>query len=355
MLTPRLTDCPECADIPNLIKKIDCKLAEYANGLYNNVVFMLNQVVPAGAMIQLLAYKRILTYKQCNPDYLSDFCMDKIVSKVIRLTLGCDIKPIFTPTPTTSTTSTSTTCPPYTTSTTSSTSTSTSTTITSSTTTTTTTNICPDCILGTEIVIDTQIWSGCNLDVTTYSNGDPIPEVTDPIAWAALTTGAWCYYDNDLVTGTTYGKLYNAYAVNDPRGLAPTGWHIPTETEWNTLITYLGGGSVAGGKMKEEGLCHWIDPNTGATNISGFTGLPGGDRNDVSGLFNGLYYYGGYWSSTSTAFDNITIGTFSSLTLASVGSMYHRAGRSVRLIKNIAPTTTTTTTLEPTTTTTTTI
>lgn len=118
MLTPRLTNCPECADIPNLLKKIDCKLAEYANGLYNNVVFMLNQVVPAGAMIQLLAYKRILTYKQCNPDYLSDFCMDKIVSKVIRLTLGCDIRPIFTSIPTTSTTSTSTTCPPLTTTTT---------------------------------------------------------------------------------------------------------------------------------------------------------------------------------------------------------------------------------------------
>jgi len=118
MLTPRLTNCPECADIPNLLKKIDCKLAEYANGLYNNVVFMLNQVVSAGAMIQLLAYKRILTYKQCNPDYLSDFCMDKIVSKVIRLTSGCYIKPIFTPIPTTSTTSTSTTCQPLTTTTT---------------------------------------------------------------------------------------------------------------------------------------------------------------------------------------------------------------------------------------------
>ena len=115
MLTPRLTNCPECADIPNLLKRIDCKLAEYANGLYNNVVFMLNQVVPARTMIQLLAYKRILTYKQCNPDYLADFCMDKIVSKVIRLTSGCYIKPTVTETlipATTSTTSTSTTCPP---------------------------------------------------------------------------------------------------------------------------------------------------------------------------------------------------------------------------------------------------
>ena len=156
MLTPRLTNCPECADIPNLLKKIDCKLAEYANGLYNNVVFMLNQVVPAGAMIQLLAYKRILTYKQCNPDYLADFCMDKIVSKVIRLTSGCYIKPIFTPTPTTSTTSTSTTCQPPTTTTSSSTSTSTSTSTTTSTTssstststTTTTTTINPGDIAG---------------------------------------------------------------------------------------------------------------------------------------------------------------------------------------------------------------
>lgn len=112
MLTPRLTNCPECADIPNLLKKIDCKLAEYANDLYNNISFMLNRVVPARAMIQLLAYKRILTYKACNPDYLADFCLDTIVSKVIRLTSGCYIKPIFIPIPTTTTTSTSTTCTP---------------------------------------------------------------------------------------------------------------------------------------------------------------------------------------------------------------------------------------------------
>jgi len=128
-----------------------------ATGPNRDVVFMLNQVVPARAMIQLLAYKRILTYKQCNPDYLADFCMDKIVSKVIRLTSGCYIKPIFTPTPTTSTTSTSTTCPPPTTTTTSSsTSTSTSTSTTTSTTssstststTTTTTTINPGDIAG---------------------------------------------------------------------------------------------------------------------------------------------------------------------------------------------------------------
>src|SRR4030095_15485991 len=86
-----------------------------------------------------------------------------------------------------------------------------------------------------------QDWMVKNLDVTTYRNGDIIPEVTDPTVWAALTTGAWCYYENNSTNGTTYGKLYNWYAVNDPRGLAPTGWHVPTDAEWTTLSTCLGG------------------------------------------------------------------------------------------------------------------
>ena len=118
MLSPRLTNCPECASIPDLIKEIDCKLADYANGLYNNISYMLNQVVPAGIMIQLISYKRILTYKNCNPDYICDVSINRIASKVKLLTLGCNVKPIYTPTPTTSTTSTSTTCIPTTTTTT---------------------------------------------------------------------------------------------------------------------------------------------------------------------------------------------------------------------------------------------
>jgi uncharacterized protein (TIGR02145 family) len=156
---------------------------------------------------------------------------------------------------------------------------------------------CLDCIPGSELTIGTQIWTGCNLDVDVYSNGDSIPQVEDPTAWAALTTGAWCHYNNNPVNGTTYGKLYNWYAVNDPRGLAPTGYHIPTDTEWTTLIDYLGGDAVAGGKMKETGLCHWFTPNAGATNSSGFTGFGGGSRLD-----DGTFYFinkGGYfWSST---------------------------------------------------------
>ena len=146
------------------------------------------------------------------------------------------------------------------------------------------------CVMGK---IGDQIWATKNLDVATYRNGDAIPQVQDIAAWANLNTGAWCYYENT----TTYGKLYNWYAVNDPRGLAPIGFHIPSEAEWTRLIEYLGGDYIAGGKMKESGTSHWISPNTDATNSSGFTGLPGGYRNN-NGTFGGIGAYGYWWSSS---------------------------------------------------------
>jgi uncharacterized protein (TIGR02145 family) len=136
-----------------------------------------------------------------------------------------------------------------------------------------------------------------NLDVAFYRNGDPIPQVTDATAWAALTTGAWCYYNNDPTQGNKYGKLYNWYAVNDPRGLAPQGWHVPSDAEWTTLVTTLGGSSVAGGKMKEAGTLNWTTPNTSATNESGFAGLPGGYRS-FNGSFNFVGSDGSWWSAT---------------------------------------------------------
>ena len=154
------------------------------------------------------------------------------------------------------------------------------------------------------VTIGTQVWATVNLDVTTYSDGTAIPQVTDPTTWAALTTGAWCYYNNVSANGTTYGKLYNWYAVagihdadpNTPnKVLAPTGWHVPTDLEWTTLTNFLGGTSVAGGKMKATTL--WTTPNTGATNESGFTGLPGGCRDNV-GIFLIIGSYGFWWSST---------------------------------------------------------
>ena len=155
------------------------------------------------------------------------------------------------------------------------------------------------------ITIGIQTWTTQNLDVATYSDGTPIPQVNDPAVWDKLTTGAWCYYNNDPANGATYGKLYNWYAVagihdTDPntpnKKLAPTGYHIPSDAEWTTLTTYLGGESVAGGKMKAIGTTLWWSPNTDATNSSGFTGLPGGYRGSI-GSFNYFGSNGNWWSS----------------------------------------------------------
>ena len=148
------------------------------------------------------------------------------------------------------------------------------------------------------LTICCQSWMTKNLDVATYRNGDPIPKVTDNAAWATLTTGAYCYYNNDSATyAATYGKLYNWYAVNDPRGLAPEGWHIPTDFEWTTLENCLGGAALAGGAMKKTGTRHWASPNTNATNTSGWAGLPGGNRN-TSGSFFNVTNFGFWWSAT---------------------------------------------------------
>jgi uncharacterized protein (TIGR02145 family) len=156
------------------------------------------------------------------------------------------------------------------------------------------------------VTIGTQIWSTKNLDVARYRNGDPIPQVTDPTQWANLTTGAWCWYNNDSATyAATYGRLYNWYAVNDPRGLAPQGWRIPTEGDWNRLVKFIDPGadttcqgcyqsSSAGGAIKST--TGWNAPNTGATNSSGFSGLPGGGR-DFDGTFVNVGINGFWWSA----------------------------------------------------------
>jgi len=150
------------------------------------------------------------------------------------------------------------------------------------------------------VVIGKQGWMAENLNVSKYRNSDPIPQVQDEDEWAELTTGAWCYYENETENGKIYGKLYNWYAVNDPRSLAPKGWHIPNIDEWGILIDYLGGEDVIGGKMKESGTTHWNSPNTDATNESGFTALPGGSRDSLDGIFNHIGYYGLWWSSTES-------------------------------------------------------
>ncbi|MFM1874649.1 MAG: hypothetical protein RL266_386 [Bacteroidota bacterium] len=148
------------------------------------------------------------------------------------------------------------------------------------------------------IIIGTTEFTLSNLNVEHYRNGDPIPQVQDFEEWTDLSTGAWCYYENNSANGTTYGKLYNWYAVNDPRGLAPDGWHIPSDLELTTMIDFLGGKEVAGGKMKTTGTEHWLSPNEDATNASGFSGLPGGRLDDNIG-FGRLKEEGHWWSSTA--------------------------------------------------------
>ncbi|MCX6155988.1 MAG: T9SS type A sorting domain-containing protein [Candidatus Kapabacteria bacterium] len=148
------------------------------------------------------------------------------------------------------------------------------------------------------IRIGRQVWMTKNLNFNHYRNGDSIPEVRDSATWVNLTTGAWCYYNNSDSIGKIYGKLYNWYAVNDPRGLAPKGWYVPWNTAWLGLVAYYGG---SGGKLKLKGtFCgggHWYPPNSGATNESEFSALPAGRSSD-HGYSSVINYLGFWWSSS---------------------------------------------------------
>lgn len=176
------------------------------------------------------------------------------------------------------------------------------------------------------VTIGTQVWTTTNLNVTTYRNGDIIPQVTDQTAWNNLTTGAWCYYGNNPAYEPTIGKLYNFYAIIDGRGLAPLGFHIPTLTEWNTLSTFLGGDSVAGGKIKSN--TSWD-----GTNESGFNALPGGFRGDFgfAGVSNFLEDTRFMCGSTSAGSSRFCGGIFNALYQGSDSAIF---GVSVRLIKD---------------------
>ena len=150
------------------------------------------------------------------------------------------------------------------------------------------------------VTIGNQEWQAENLNVERFRNGDLIAHAITEEEWieAGLRSEpAWCYYDNDSENGKIYGKLYNWYAVNDARGLAPKGWHIPTDEEWTFLTDYLGCEEVAGGKMKTTVTTYWESPNEAATNESGFSALPGGFRNAV-GSFDYITYVAHFWSAT---------------------------------------------------------
>jgi len=146
------------------------------------------------------------------------------------------------------------------------------------------------------IEISTQTWTVENLKTTHYNDGAAIPLVTDSATWTNLTTGACCWYNNDSVTyKKIYGALYNWFAVNTGK-LAPTGWHVSTFAEWNTLVKYFGNEVLASPALKDTGTTYWNSPNTGATNKSGFSALPGGYRHD-KGYFNNIGNFGVWWST----------------------------------------------------------
>jgi uncharacterized protein (TIGR02145 family) len=201
------------------------------------------------------------------------------------------------------------------------------------------------------VTIGEQTWTDRNLDVATYRDGTAIPEEQDPDKWKNLKTGAWCYYENNPANGATYGKLYNWYAVmgitteedatptqeqiGARKELAPAGWHVPSDEEWTTLADFLGGTGVAGGKMKETGEAHWKTPNTSATNSSGFTAFPGGNRSNYDGTFSSIGTYGYLWSSSES---NTTSAWFRFLWHGN-GSVYRVGdgkpfGCSVRCLRN---------------------
>lgn len=183
------------------------------------------------------------------------------------------------------------------------------------------------------VTIGNQIWMAENLRVSRYRNGDPISNIQNENEWNYATQGAWCHFGNQSALDPVYGKLYNWYAVNDSRGLAPKGWHIPTVEEVNTLINYLGGNSTAGGSMKETGTDYWYTPNTGATNTSGFSARPGGYREYT--FWRYINYNACFWTATI-----YNAGAANGFYLAfdyggvNVGNAQINSGFSVRCVKD---------------------
>jgi uncharacterized protein (TIGR02145 family) len=177
------------------------------------------------------------------------------------------------------------------------------------------------------VQIGDQCWTKKNLRTSKYADGSVIPNVTSPSAWADLSTGAWYHYNDSI-----YGKLYNWYTVSDPRKVCPTGWHVPTDSEWTVLIDFLGGEDVAGGKMKATSV--WYAPNTAATNESCFSGLPGGYRWEYNGDLLDVGTGGSWWSSSgsNTLARRVSLGSSNGNT----GRHYDnpKSGSSIRCLKD---------------------
>jgi len=187
------------------------------------------------------------------------------------------------------------------------------------------------------VKIGNQIWMKENLRVSRYRNGVSIPIVTDATAWVSLSTGGRSWYNNDSTTyENPYGNLYNWYAVADNRGLCPNDWHVPTDTEWTTLINYLGGESVAGSKMKAMGNTYFSSQSEGTDNSSGFSGLPGGYRNSNLGSFVEIRYLAWIWSATVIVNTEIAWGRVLNTAYSNVSRNggYVSTGASVRCLRD---------------------
>ena len=188
------------------------------------------------------------------------------------------------------------------------------------------------------VTIDYQCWTKENLKVSRYRNGDGIPVIVNNKIWESLTSGIRCWYLNDSTTyAKPYGNLYNWYSVSDSRGLCPTGWHIPNDIEWSTLIDYLGGESIAGGKIKTTGPDYWSNPNI-ATNSSGFSALPNGYRDQYGFFYNVSYErnIGILWSAS----ESINSKPISYIlenwnTKIFIGSQNKSFGASVRCLRDV--------------------
>jgi uncharacterized protein (TIGR02145 family) len=157
------------------------------------------------------------------------------------------------------------------------------------------------------IQIGSQIWMAENLRVTKFKNNITIPNISDSLQWAGIYDNntqahALAYYQNDPSNNSVYGKLYNWHAAVNTNGICPQGWHVPSDGEWTILTNFLGGESVAAGKMKSVGISYWKSPNVEATNSSGFSALAGGLRYYYSS-FDFLFDFGTWWSATA---DNTT-------------------------------------------------
>jgi uncharacterized protein (TIGR02145 family) len=184
------------------------------------------------------------------------------------------------------------------------------------------------------VKIGTQVWMEDNLRTTHYNDGTDIPNVTNSTEWAILSTGAYCWYNNDKTFKNPYGALYNWYTVNTGK-LAPKGWHVSTWDDWNTLVTYLGGENVAGGKLKETGTTHWNSPNTGATNETKFTALPAGVFHpEIS--FASIMKSTSWWSTLEAIPNDISGSVTISYDNSAIilGTLNQHFGVSVRCLKN---------------------